>query len=235
MIIKLLIEGANMKPSPAIAQQLGPLGLNINKIILDVNNLTKDFKGMKIPIELDIDDKTKEIKIKTSLPPTAELLKKELSIELGSADHKNVKVANASIEDIIKIVKIKYSEMLEKDLKNAVKSILGTCLSLGVLVENENPKKIIEEVNQGKFDNEINNEITETISEKRKKLDDFFIKIKAEQDLVLQKKKKQIEEKKQVEEEKQKKEKEKEGKEKESKEKETPVNKTDSKEKKKKK
>ena len=233
MIIKLLIEGANMKPSPAIAQQLGPIGLNINKIILDVNNLTKNFKGMKIPIELDINDKTKEIKIKTSLPPTAELLKKELGIELGSADHKNVKVANASIEDIIKIVKIKYSEMLEKDLKNAVKSILGTCLSLGVLVENENPKNIIEEVNQGKFDNEINNEIIETMSEKRKKLDDFFIKIKTEQDLVIQKKKKQIEEKKQVEEEKQKKEKE--TKEKEGKEKEALVNKTDSKEKKKKK
>ena len=34
MIIKLLVDGGNMKPGPALAQKLGPLGLNMGKICL---------------------------------------------------------------------------------------------------------------------------------------------------------------------------------------------------------
>ena len=37
MIIKLLIEGGDMKPGPAVAQQLGPMGVNMGKVISDVN------------------------------------------------------------------------------------------------------------------------------------------------------------------------------------------------------
>ena len=76
MIIKLLIDGGNMKPGPAIAQQLGPMGINMGKVISDVNTATKEFNGMKVPVELNVDEKTKEFTIKTSSPPTSELLKK---------------------------------------------------------------------------------------------------------------------------------------------------------------
>ena len=64
MIIKLLIDGGNMVPSPAIAQQLGPKGINIGKVISKINESTKEFKGMKVPVELDINEKTKEFTVK---------------------------------------------------------------------------------------------------------------------------------------------------------------------------
>ena len=182
MIIKLLIDGGDMKPGPAVAQQLGPMGVNMGKVIGDVNEATKGFKGMKVPVELDIDEKTKDFTISTSSPPTSELLKKELSLEKGTADHKKSKVGNASIEDIIKIAKVKHPNMLEKDLKAAVKSILGTCSSIGIFVENEEPNQLIEQVNEGKFDSEISEEKDETTPEKRKELDDFFQGVKSEQD-----------------------------------------------------
>ena len=53
--INLLIDGGNMKPGPAVAQQLGPMGVNMGKVISDVNEATKEFKGMKVPVELDVD------------------------------------------------------------------------------------------------------------------------------------------------------------------------------------
>ena len=182
MIIKLLIDGGKMTPGPAVAQQLGPMGINMGKVISDVNEATKEFTGMKVPVELDIDEKTKDFTVKTSSPPTSELLKKELKLEKGTADHKNDKVGNASIEDIIKVTKVKYSNMLERDFKTAVKSILGTCTSIGIFVENENPNELIEKVNQGKFDKEINEKLTETSPEKRSKLDKFFNTVKSAQE-----------------------------------------------------
>lgn len=182
MKIKLLIEGGDMKPGPAVAQQLGPMGVNMGKVISDVNQATSDFKGMKVPVEIDVDEKTKDFTISTSSPPTSELLKKELSLEKGTADHKNVKMGNASIEDVIKIAKIKHPNMLERDLKAAVKSVLGTSSSIGIFVESKEPNELIEDVNEGKFDNEINNKSSETSPEKRAKLKTFFEEVKSEQD-----------------------------------------------------
>jgi len=190
MIIKLLIDGGNMVPGPAIAQQLGPKGINMGEVISKVNESTKEFKGMKVPVELDIDEKTKEFTIKTSPPPTSELFKKELKFEKGTADHKKQKVGNASIGDVIKITKIKFPQMLEKDFKTAVKSILGTCASIGIFVENKEPKELLKDIEGGKFEKEINNQLTETISEKRKELEDFFNEIKSAQDAQLLEEKK---------------------------------------------
>ncbi len=182
MKIKLLIEGGDMKPGPAVAQQLGPKGINMGRVISAVNEATKVFKGMKVPVELEIDDKTKNFTVHTSSPPTSELIKKELNLEKGSDKHAEIKVGNASIEDVIKIAKIKHPNMLEKSLKAAVKSILGTCASVGILVEDKNPNELIEDVNQGKFDEEINEEKIETSSEKRSKLNQYFNELKTAQE-----------------------------------------------------
>jgi large subunit ribosomal protein L11 len=154
----------------------------MGKVISDVNEATKEFKGMKVPVELDVDEKTKDFTIHTSSPPTSELLKNELGLEKGSDKHAEVKVGNASIEDMIKIAKIKLPNMLDRDMKAAVKSVLGTSASVGILVENENPNNLIQAVNDGKFDSEINDERTETSPEKREKLNQFFTEIKSEQE-----------------------------------------------------
>jgi large subunit ribosomal protein L11 len=182
MIIKLLIDGGSMTPGPAVAQQLGPMGINMGKVISEVNEATKEFKGMKVPVSLDIDEKTKEFTISTSSPPTSELLKKELKLEKGTADHKNQKMGNASIEDVIKVTKVKYSNMLEKEFKSGVKSVLGTCASIGILVENKEPNELIEDVRLGKFDKEIDAKSTETSPEKRTKIDTYFKELAAEQE-----------------------------------------------------
>jgi len=185
MKIKLLIDGGNMTPGPAVAQQLGPMGINMGKVISDVNEATKEFKGMKVPVELDIDEKTKEFTVSTSSPPTSELLKKELKLEKGTPDHKNQKMGNASIEDVIKVTKVKYPDMLEKEFKSAVKSVLGTCASIGVFVESKEANELISEVKAGKFDKEINDQSIETSPEKRQELNDFFKGVKSEQEAKL--------------------------------------------------
>ena len=124
MIIKLLVEGGNMKPGPAIAQKLGPMGINIGKVIQEVNSATQGFKGLKVPVELNVDGKTKEFKVEVFSPPVSELIKKELGIEKAASEHKKLKAGNLAIEQVIKVAKTKYSNMLDKDLKKAVKDLM---------------------------------------------------------------------------------------------------------------
>jgi large subunit ribosomal protein L11 len=141
-VIKLIVDGGAMKPGPTIAQQLGPKGINIGKVIEDINKMTVGFKGVKVPVELDVNEKTKGYEIKVFSPPVAELLKKELGLEKGSGEAGKTKVANAAIEQIISIAKTKLVNMLARDLKNAVKLVLGSCVSLGILVENKSPIEV---------------------------------------------------------------------------------------------
>ena len=185
MKIKILVEGGGMQPGPALSQKLGPIGLNIGQVIQKVNEATKDFKGLKVPIELSVDPESKEFDIKVFSPPVSELLKKELKLEKGSGTQNKIKVANASIEQIISIAKTKLPDMLSRNLKTAVKNIVGTCVSLGILIENKHPNEIQKEIDEGKYDKQIDEEITETPPEKKSELDKYFSEIKTKQDIIL--------------------------------------------------
>jgi len=185
MIINLLVEGGEMKPGPVLSQKLGPVGIPMNQVIEEINKSTKDFKGMKVPVELDIDPNTKAISVQVFSPPTSELLKRELGIEKGTGDHKKKQVGNASIEQIISVAKTKMPNLLGKNMKAAVKTVVGSCVSLGVLVENKSPIEIETEIDKGKYDKEISEEKTETDSEKKKSLDAHFAEIKLEQDKLM--------------------------------------------------
>src|SRR3989344_2970999 len=130
MKVRLIVDGGAMKPGPAVAQQLGPMGINLNKVIEDVNKETSGFTGMKVPVEIDVNPSTKKYTIEVFSPPVAELLKKELGVEKGSGDSKQFKSGNLAIEEIIKVAKTKQTSLLARDLKAAVKLVVGSCVSL---------------------------------------------------------------------------------------------------------
>ena len=185
MQIKLLAEGGAMKPGPALSQKLGPAGIPINQVIQKINEATSDFPGLKVPVELDIDVKTKKFEVKIFSPPVAELLKKELGIAKGSGMQIKTLVANASIEQIISVAKTKMQNLLCKDLKSAVKVVIGTCVSLGVLVENKPAKEVERDIESGKYDKEITQVKTETSPEKKKMLEEYFKEVQRKQELIL--------------------------------------------------
>ena len=171
-----------MTPGPAVAQQLGPMGINLGKVISDVNEATKSFSGTKVPVELDVNPKTKKYEIHVSTPPTSELIKKELKLEKGSGEPNKTKVGNISIETLIKIAKTKSSSLLAKNLKSSLKLMVGTCVSLGVLIDNKDPAEVQAEINSGHYDSEILGEKTEASQEKLQKLEKFFEVRKAKQE-----------------------------------------------------
>ena len=184
MKVKLIVDGGKMAPGPAVAQQLGPMGINIGKVISDVNEATKGFAGVKVPVELDVNPKTKSYEIMVFSPPVAELIKKELKLEKGSGAAQKTKVGNIAVESLIGIAKTKMPNLLAKDLKSALKLIVGSCVSLGVLVDNKEAKAIELDIDSGVYDKLIQNEVTEVTAEKKKSIDEYFTQVKAKQEQI---------------------------------------------------
>jgi len=198
VLVKLLVEGGKMSPGPAVAQQLGPMGINMGKVISDVNEATAEFKGVTVPVHLTVNPETKEVSIKVLSPPTSELIKKELKIEKASGARLKQRVGNLAIEQVISVAKAKHDSMLSNSFMASVTSVIGTCQALGVLVESKEAPEVLEEIAEGKYKEEIEAQKTDVDPEKRKELDTFFAEVAAKQEAVHQAE----EEEKKVEEEK---------------------------------
>jgi large subunit ribosomal protein L11 len=179
--IKLLVDGGAMKPGPAIAQQLGPMGINMGKVLSDVNAATSAFKGMQVPVNLDVDAKKKTFTVTVLSPSVAALLKKELGIELGSGERKKVQVGNLAIEQVISVTKQKMGGMLANNFLGALKSVIGSTMAMGVLIDSKDPKQVLQEIEEGKYDKEIKAQKTEVSAEKLKSLKEYFTQVQGKQ------------------------------------------------------
>jgi len=150
--IEALVPGGQATAGPPLGPALGPLGVNVMAIVNKINELTKDFGGMKVPVKIIVDVDTKEFEVEVGTPTTSALIVKELGIEKGSGDPSKQKVGNLTIQQVIKIAKMKSSELLAKNLKKAAKEILGSCVSIGVTVEGKDPREVQREIDEGKYD-----------------------------------------------------------------------------------
>lgn len=169
--IDIIIEGGKATVGPAIAQKLGPLKIDLREVMNKVNEKTSSFKGMQVPVKLIVDTETKYVEIEVGTPTTCELIKKELGLEKGSKEPNKKKIGNMSIEQIIKIAKMKQDKFFTKNLKSAVKCVIGSANSMGILVEGKTGKELVPKINGGKFKEEIEQNKTETPPEKKQILE----------------------------------------------------------------
>src|SRR4030042_694131 len=95
--LDVLVDGGKATPGPPLGPPLGPMGVNVIQVVNAINEKTKAFMGMKVPVTLLVDSKTKEFEIKVGTPPVSALILKELKIEKGSGSPKTTKGANAGI------------------------------------------------------------------------------------------------------------------------------------------
>ncbi|MBW2998261.1 50S ribosomal protein L11 [Candidatus Woesearchaeota archaeon] len=178
--IEQLVEGGKASAAPPLGPALGPMGVNIGEVVAAINEKTASFKGMQVPITLEVDTETKEYEITVGTPPASALIKKEAGIKKASSNPAIDKVADLKIEQIIKICKMKEDDLLGKTMKDRVKEVTGTCVSMGVMVEGVEAKEAITRINSGEFDEKIAAEKTELTAEELKELEVEKAKLKAE-------------------------------------------------------
>ena len=205
--VEIMIEGGKAVAGPTVGQKLGPLGINIQQVLIKINEKTASFKGMKVRVKIIVETSDKSFNLEIGTPPTAELIKKELNLQKGSGVPNKIKTGNLGIEQVIKIAKMKQDSLFVNDLKAAVKTIVGTCNSLGILIEGKTAKDVVQDINKGKYDKEIKEEKTEVNPEKQKELEQQFKEIQKEMEKIIAVEKAKLEVKEDKKEEKETKEK----------------------------
>ena len=153
--IESLVDGGKASAGPPLGPALGPLGVNIMQVINTINEKTKQFEGMKVPVKVIVNPKTKEFTIEVGTPPASSLILKEMGKEKGSGKASTHKIGNLTVDQAINVAKMKFDKLLGNDLKHKVKEVIGTCISMGVTVEGKDPREIQKAIDEGEYDSKF--------------------------------------------------------------------------------
>ncbi len=154
--VETLVSGGQATAGPPLGPALGPLGLNVLAVVKKINELTAPYSGMKVPVKVSVDTETKEFEVSVGTPTVSALIVKELGITKGSGTPKATKVGNLTFEQLIRVTKLKKDELLSKTLKDAVKEVVGTCVSMGITIDGKEPKEVQKAIDLGVYDKFLN-------------------------------------------------------------------------------
>ncbi|WP_435349655.1 50S ribosomal protein L11 [Haloarchaeobius sp. HRN-SO-5] len=152
--IEVLVPGGEANPGPPLGPELGPTPVDVQAVVNEINEQTEAFDGMEVPVTVEYEDDG-SFTIEVGVPPTAALIKDEAGFDTGSGEPQENFVADLTVEQVKKIAKQKQSDLLSYDLQNAAKEVVGTCTSLGVTIEGENPREFKERMDAGEYDDEF--------------------------------------------------------------------------------
>ncbi|MCL2607738.1 MAG: 50S ribosomal protein L11 [Methanomassiliicoccaceae archaeon] len=149
--VEAQVDGGKATAGPPLGPALGPKGVNINDVIAAINEKTKAFAGMKVPVKILIDN-NKKFEIKVGTPPMSALIKGELGLASGSSNPRTTKVGNLTIEQAKKIAEMKQYDLLGATLKAKVLEVAGNCVCVGVTIDGKDPKVFQKDVKAGNYD-----------------------------------------------------------------------------------
>jgi large subunit ribosomal protein L11 len=149
--IDVLVPGGEATPGPPLGPELGPTPVDVQAVVQEINDQTAAFDGTEVPVTVTYEEDG-SFEIEVGVPPTAALIKDEAGFETGSGRPQSEFVADLSVEQVAQIAEQKHSDLLAYDLKGAAKEVVGTCVSLGVTIEGNDPREFKERIDDGEYD-----------------------------------------------------------------------------------
>ncbi len=153
--INALVTGGEASAGPPLGPALGPLGVNVLGIVNEINKQTMDFKGMRVPVKVEVDQETKQFTVTVGTPTTSALIAKEAAIPKGSGKPKLEPVGDLTIDKLVSIAKSKIAGSYAKSVRSAAKEVVGSCVSMGVKVEGKDAREFMKEIEAGKWDSKF--------------------------------------------------------------------------------
>jgi len=123
--ISSLVTGGGASAGPPLGPALGPLGVNIVEVINAINDKTKDFEGMKVPVTVIVDTDTKKYEIEIGIPSAAALIMKEAGIQKGSGASGTEWAGDITMDSIVKVANTKLEKSYASSLKSVAKTKSG--------------------------------------------------------------------------------------------------------------
>ncbi|KAI9320043.1 60S ribosomal protein L12 [Dichotomocladium elegans] len=150
-IIYLRATGGELAASSALAPKIGPLGLSPKKVGEDIMKNTKDWKGLRVTIQLTIQNRQAQVAV---VPSASSLVIKALKEPpRDRKKEKNIKHSgNIPLEEIIEIARTMRFKSFARELKGTVKEILGTANSVGCTVDGQSPKDLCAAIDAGEVE-----------------------------------------------------------------------------------
>ncbi len=150
--VSALVVGGEANAGPPLGPALGPLGVNVMAIVKEINEKTKDYTGMRVPVKVSVDTETKQFTIEVGIPSASALIVKESGAPKGSGTPKTAVAGNLTVDQLIKIAGVKKPQSYGTTVKSVAKEVAGSCVSMGVTIEGKSAKDFLSEVKDGKWD-----------------------------------------------------------------------------------
>ncbi len=141
--VSLLVEGGKASAGPPLGPALGPLGVNVGQVVAKINEETKQFAGMRVPVVVRVDPATRSFTLVVGRPPVAALLLKEAGKEKGSGKPKTEVVGDVKLDAVKRIAEAKGEDLFGRTIEEKMNQVIGTCVSLGLTVDGEDPRSLL--------------------------------------------------------------------------------------------
>ncbi len=148
-ILDAIVEGGKATAGPPLGPGLAPLGVNVGAVVAKINEETKAFAGLKVPVKVKVDTGSKAFTIEVGAPPTSELVKKAAGIEKGTGTKD--KVGDISFQALVELAKGLKGKSQGKTVKDTAREVAGTCVSMGVTIDGKDAKAVEKEIKDGKY------------------------------------------------------------------------------------
>ena len=150
-VVYLRVVGGEVGATSSLAPKIGPLELSPKKVGDDIAKATTAWKGLKITVQLTIQNRQATIAV---APSTASLIIKAL--KEPPRDRKKVKdvkhEGNISMDEVFNISREMRPRSTARHFSGTVKEILGTAQSVGCTIDGKAPHDWIDSINEGKFE-----------------------------------------------------------------------------------
>jgi large subunit ribosomal protein L11 len=146
------VVGGEATAGPPLGPALGPLGVNVMQIVKEINEQTKDYAGMRVPVKVNVETDTKKFTVEVGIPTASALIVKESGIAKGAATPKTAVAGNLSIDSLVKIARVKMPQSYGSDAKSVAREVAGSCVSMGVTIEGKPAREFLQEMTDHKWD-----------------------------------------------------------------------------------
>lgn len=153
--VRVLVDGGKASGGPPLGPSVGPTGVPINTVVAAINEKTAEFVGLKVPVLVLVDKDTKTFEVVVETPMTSALIFKEAGISKGSGNPQTELVGNLTLDQVMKIARMKRASMTAVSFKSSVLTVVGTATSCGVTVNKMKGKEMSDKIKAGEFDEAI--------------------------------------------------------------------------------
>ena len=132
--IKLQANAGQASPAPPVGPALGQHGINIMEFCKAFNAQTQQDAGTVIPVVITVYE-DRSFTFVTKTPPAADLIRKAIGLDKGSAEPHRNKVGTITQAQLREIATTKLADLNANDVDAAAKIIAGTARSMGIKVD----------------------------------------------------------------------------------------------------